>query len=80
MIARDPAAPTAPLQTAEMATLVSDRFSRDQRLALMGRLYQITVSDGTLSRHEEGLLRRAATLLSLTPEDLAEARQRVTPP
>ncbi|MFN8650837.1 MAG: TerB family tellurite resistance protein [Gemmatimonadales bacterium] len=70
----------APLQTAEMATLVSDRFSRDQRLALMGRLYQITVSDGTLSRHEEGLLRRAATLLSLTPEDLAEARQRVTPP
>lgn len=69
--------PPAPAHTAEMATLVSERFGREQRLALMGRLYQITCSDGTLSRHEERLLRRAAALLSLTPEDLAEARRRI---
>lgn len=65
-----------PAHTAEMATLVSERFARERRIDLMGRLYQITTSDGTLSQHEERLLRRAAALLNLTPDDLAEARRR----
>jgi membrane protein DedA with SNARE-associated domain/uncharacterized tellurite resistance protein B-like protein len=69
----------APAHTAEMATLLSDRFARERRVELMGRLYQITASDGILSRHETRLLRRAAALLNLTPDDLAEARRRRTP-
>ncbi len=72
-----PTPPSAPAHTAEMATLVSERFARERRVELMDRLYRITASDGTLSRHEERLLQRAAALLSLTPEDLAEARRRM---
>lgn len=73
-----PSSPTAaPAHTEEMATLVSEQFARERRVELMGKLYQITTSDGTLSRHEERLLRRAAALLSLTPDDLAEARRRM---
>jgi membrane protein DedA with SNARE-associated domain/uncharacterized tellurite resistance protein B-like protein len=72
-----PAPAPAPAHTAEMATLVAERFERERRVELMRKLCQITTSDGTLSRHEERLLRRAAALLNLTPDDLTEARRRL---
>jgi membrane protein DedA with SNARE-associated domain/uncharacterized tellurite resistance protein B-like protein len=61
--------------TREMAAVVVDRYDRDQRIELLGRLYQIACSDGTLSRHEETLLDRAARLLGVTEEELASVRR-----
>jgi len=65
--------------TAEMATMVSERYDRDRRVELVSQLYRIAASDGTLSRHEERLMLRAAALLGLTAEDVEEARRRIPP-
>jgi membrane protein DedA with SNARE-associated domain/uncharacterized tellurite resistance protein B-like protein len=76
--AEPPHGPQAPApelsQTAEVATLISERFDRERRLELVGQLYRIACGDGTLGRHEERLLLRAAALLGLGPDDLAAAR------
>ncbi len=64
--------------TAELATIVAGTYQRADRVGLAVRLYRIAMADGTLSLHEERLMRRAADLLGLTPEDLAEARRQAT--
>jgi membrane protein DedA with SNARE-associated domain len=61
--------------TAEMATLLSGRYGRERRLELVRQLYRIAASDGTLSRHEQRLMLRAAALLGLSAEDVEEARR-----
>jgi membrane protein DedA with SNARE-associated domain/uncharacterized tellurite resistance protein B-like protein len=68
------------LQTGEVATLLSDQYDRPRRLELMAQLYRIALSDGTLSRHEERLMRRAGALLGLTSDDLARVRPASAPP
>ncbi|HWA14796.1 MAG TPA: TerB family tellurite resistance protein [Gemmatimonadales bacterium] len=65
----------SPEHTSEMATLLSERYDRPRRLELMRLLFRIAQSDGTLSRHEERLMRRAGTLLGLGAADLQQARQ-----
>jgi membrane protein DedA with SNARE-associated domain/uncharacterized tellurite resistance protein B-like protein len=65
--------------TAELATIVSERYDLTRRVALAERLYRIAMSDGTLSLHEERLMQRVGDLLGLTPADLAEARTRAAP-
>jgi uncharacterized tellurite resistance protein B-like protein len=65
--------------TAELATIVSERYDLERRSALAARLYRIAMSDGTLSLHEERLMQRIGGLLGLTPADLAEARARAVP-
>jgi membrane protein DedA with SNARE-associated domain len=65
--------------TAELATIVSERYDLQRRVALAERLYRIAMSDGTLSLHEERLMQRVGGLLGLTPADLAEARTRAVP-
>jgi membrane protein DedA with SNARE-associated domain/uncharacterized tellurite resistance protein B-like protein len=69
-----------PEHTAEVATLLSEKYDRPRRLELMRLLFRIAQSDGTLSRHEERLMRRAGTLLGLSAADRAEARQGVSGP
>lgn len=64
--------------TTELATIVAGTYQRADRVGLAVRLYRIAMADGTLSLHEERLMRRAADLLGLTPEDLAEARRQAT--
>jgi membrane protein DedA with SNARE-associated domain/uncharacterized tellurite resistance protein B-like protein len=64
-----------PRHTGEMATLVAGRYDRERRLDLVRQLYRIATSDGTLGRHEERLMRRAARLLGLSDDDLADARR-----
>ncbi len=64
--------------TAELATIVTERYELPDRIALAERLYRIAASDGTLSLHEERLMRRAGDLLCLSEADLAEARRRAT--
>jgi membrane protein DedA with SNARE-associated domain/uncharacterized tellurite resistance protein B-like protein len=64
-----------PDHTGEMATLLSEEYDRPRRLELMRLLFGMAQSDGTLSRHEERLMRRAGTLLGLSPADMHEVRQ-----
>lgn len=66
--------------TTEMATVLMERYDHERRIELMTQLYQIATTDGTLSRHEERLMLRAAALLGLRPDDVALARRRVAPP
>jgi uncharacterized tellurite resistance protein B-like protein len=65
--------------TAELATIVTQHYELPDRVALAERLYRIAASDGTLSLHEERLMRRAGDLLGLTEADLAEARRQAAP-
>jgi membrane protein DedA with SNARE-associated domain/uncharacterized tellurite resistance protein B-like protein len=66
--------------TGEVATVVTQRFERTRRVELINQLYRIAASDGTIGRHEERLMRRAAALLGLTGEDLEAARRQSVPP
>ena len=63
--------------TAELRTLLTERYDLAARLELGGLLLRIVSSDGVISRHENRLMHRAADLLGMTPDDLAEARRRV---
>jgi membrane protein DedA with SNARE-associated domain/uncharacterized tellurite resistance protein B-like protein len=74
-----PSIPMPAGHTAEVATLVSERFERERRVELISQLYRIALSDGTIGRHEERLMLRAAVLLGLTQEDREEARRRIAP-
>ncbi len=65
--------------TTELAAIVTERYDLPRRVELAERLYRIALGDGTLSRHEERLMRRVGDLLGLTPEHLAEARRRASP-
>jgi membrane protein DedA with SNARE-associated domain/uncharacterized tellurite resistance protein B-like protein len=64
--------------TSELRTLLTERYDLAARLELADRLLRIVSSDGVISRHENRLMHRAADLLGMTPEDLADARRRVT--
>jgi membrane protein DedA with SNARE-associated domain/uncharacterized tellurite resistance protein B-like protein len=45
------------------------------RIALAGHVWRMTLADGALSPYEKLLLDRIAAFLSLTPDDIAEARR-----
>jgi membrane protein DedA with SNARE-associated domain len=64
--------------TAELRTLLTERYDLAARLELADLLLRIVSSDGVISRHENRLMHRAADLLGMTPDDLAEARRRVS--
>ncbi|HET8622990.1 MAG TPA: TerB family tellurite resistance protein [Gemmatimonadales bacterium] len=53
-----------------------NRFGRNRRLALVEGMWQAAFADGTIDAHEDLLMHRAAQLLGLSPEELAEARRR----
>lgn len=58
--------------TAEYASRVAAAWERPARLRLIQHLRAVAYADRRLVRHEERLIRRAAELLGLSPEDLAE--------
>lgn len=66
----------APEDTRELATMFAEGYDHARRLALLERLYRIALAHGALTRHEERIMRRAADLLGLAPDDRAEARRR----
>ena len=59
-------------QTAEYAQRVAAAWERPARLRLIQRLREVAYADRRLVRHEERLIQRAAELLGLSPQDLAE--------
>jgi uncharacterized tellurite resistance protein B-like protein len=63
----------------ELGARIADTFDLGTRRDLAERLWRIAQADGTLSRHEDLVMRRAGDLLGLSIEDLAEARRRVAP-
>jgi membrane protein DedA with SNARE-associated domain/uncharacterized tellurite resistance protein B-like protein len=48
---------------------------RADRIALASHVWRMTLADGALSQYEAALIARMAAFLSLTPEDLAQARR-----
>lgn len=65
--------------TKELGARIADTFDLGARRDLAERLWRIAQTEGTLSRHEDLVMRRAGDLLGLSVEDLAEARRRVVP-
>ncbi len=61
-------------QTAEYAQRVAAAWERPARLRLIQRIREVAYADRRLVRHEERLIQRAAELLGLSPEDLAEGQ------
>lgn len=71
-IARGAAVGVSFLTHARTAAAATDHAAR---IALAAQVWQLTLTDGALSPHETALLDRIASFLSLTPEDVAEARR-----
>ncbi len=60
----------------EHARRATSGTEQGDRIALASHIWRMTLADGALSQHEEVLLGRVADFLSLSPEDVAEARRR----
>ncbi len=52
------------------------RFGRARRLALVEGMWQAAFADGAIDVHQDLLMQRAAQLLGLSADELAEARRR----
>jgi len=55
---------------------IKDRFSYDERVALMEMLWSVVYADGHADEYERQLLRRIAGLIYVTDRDSGLARQR----
>jgi membrane protein DedA with SNARE-associated domain/uncharacterized tellurite resistance protein B-like protein len=63
------------------ASRLRERFGRNQRLALVERMWTVAFSDGTIGLHEERLMHLAGELLGIGKHELVDVRQRLrTPP
>ena len=60
----------------EFTRLVSQRYDEGQRTVLAELMWRVVDADGELTRHEEALMRKVASLLDLRPGYLAAARKR----
>jgi uncharacterized tellurite resistance protein B-like protein len=57
--------------------LISERFSRERRVALVEMLWEVVYADGTLDPLEDAMLRRVAGLVDVSDHERGEARLRV---
>ena len=60
----------------EFTKLVTRSYDEGQRMVLAELMWRVVDADGELSRHEEELMRKIASLLDLRPAYLAAARRR----
>jgi len=58
------------------ARMVKDRFSHDERIELMGMLWEVAYADGQLHDFEASLLRRIAGLIYVSDRESGSARKR----
>ena len=63
----------------EFTRIVSARYDEGQRMVLAELMWRVVDADGELSRHEDALMRKLASLLDLRPGYLAAARKRAAP-
>lgn len=59
--------------------IVLSRYDEGQRMVLAELMWRVVDADGVLSRHEEALMQKLASLLDLRPAYLAAARKRAAP-
>ena len=82
-------APGAPAPDAEhvrrtrfedSAARLRARFGRNQRLALVERMWTVAFGDGAIGVHEERLMHLAGELLGIGKQDVVEVRERLRTP
>jgi membrane protein DedA with SNARE-associated domain/uncharacterized tellurite resistance protein B-like protein len=82
-------APGAPAPDAEhvrrtrfedYAARLRARFGRNQRLALVERMWTVAFGDGAIGVHEERLMHLAGELLGIGKQDVVEVRERLRAP
>jgi uncharacterized tellurite resistance protein B-like protein len=56
---------------------IKDRFSYEQRVALIEMLWEVAYADGTVDAYESQLMRRIGGLIYVTDRDRGLARKRV---
>ncbi len=61
----------------EFTHLLDRRLDREQKLRLLGYLWEVAFSDGQLDKYEEYLVRKLADLLHLSHADLIRIKHRV---
>lgn len=54
----------------QFARLINDSFTRERKLAVIELLWQVVYSDGVLEAHEDALMHKMGTLLSIRHEEL----------
>ena len=61
----------------QFARLVNDSFTRERKLAVLELLWQVVYSDGVLEAHEDALMHKMSTLLSIRNDELMALKVRV---
>jgi uncharacterized tellurite resistance protein B-like protein len=64
----------------EYAGRLRKRFGRNERLALVERMWTVAFSDGAIGIHEERLMHLAGELLGIPQKDLLEVRAKLQTP
>ena len=63
----------------QFTSVINQNYDEGQRMVLAELLWRVVYADGQLSKHEDYLARKLASLLELRPGYLAEARKRARP-
>jgi uncharacterized tellurite resistance protein B-like protein len=61
----------------QFARLVNESFTRERKLAVLELLWQVVYSDGVLEAHEDALMHKMSTLLSIRNDELMALKVRV---
>jgi len=61
----------------QFARLINDGFTRERKLAVLELLWQVVYSDGVLEAHEDALMHKMSTLLSIRNDELMALKIRV---
>ncbi len=61
----------------QFARLINDSFTRERKLAVLELLWQVVYSDGVLEAHEDALMHKMSTLLSIRNDELMALKIRV---
>lgn len=63
--------------TVRFTRAIKERISLEDRIMVIGGMWQVALVDGTRTPEEDALIRLAAGLLGVSDQDSARARQRV---
>ena len=58
----------------EFATLVDQKFSKDEKLELMKELWQLIYTDKKLNKYEDNLIKRIGDILKLEHKEVIDAK------
>jgi uncharacterized tellurite resistance protein B-like protein len=64
--------------TVRFTRAIKDAVPYEARAAVIEALWQVALADGAREAHEDSLMRLVASLLGLTDQESARARQKVT--